>query len=516
NGSPCTCDLAGRLDYDLWSMIQHFDKARKTLDNYREIAQKGNLERSYVLQQQHDSLNARWSSSYGELQKEAQKRAHDLQKALKDLENMKAKLKEQVADSQTTDMAARELRATVELQNREIVRSRALHFQVENLEREMAECKSVNQAVEAVLVMKKQRITELESALEEMSVKTKQLAADKVEHESLKLQFGALEAEHAEALDIASGLFEGEVGSSPAELISQNRALGQQLRELRAENGSLVERLAGFGPERDGRSQSCKASSDSDIRMEVRGKRGLAYNAAGLVDYFFTGGNVCAFCGWAYNWDSRDNGLTERGLEYVPMLWSPMEDHTGRWKANVEDMIGKGSTHVLSFNECDIASQCNMTAVEAAEAHVEYMNPFSARVRIGAPAVSNSNVEGEGLGWLQAWVDVCKAKGCVYEFCTIHWYSFPENAADLFQHIRRASTICGGKPIWLTEFASLPLSQGGTEAAEWLRAQLPKLDGLDDLERYAFFMVEDGRLVESGRLTQAGEIYAGASGSTYT
>ncbi|RXG41790.1 hypothetical protein VDGE_30542 [Verticillium dahliae] len=254
NGGPCTCDLAGRLDYDLWSLIQHFEKARKTLDNYREIAQRGNLERSYVLQQQHDSLNARWSSSYGELQKEAQKRAHDLQKALKDLENMKAKLKEQAADSQTTDMALRELRATVELQNREIVRSRALHFQVENLEREMAECKSVNQAVEAVLVMKKQRITELESALEEMSVKTKQLAADKVEHESLKLQFVALEAEHAETLDIASGLFEGEVGSTPAELISQNRALGQQLRELRAENGSLVERLAGFGPERDGSS----------------------------------------------------------------------------------------------------------------------------------------------------------------------------------------------------------------------------------------------------------------------
>ncbi|KAM0274363.1 hypothetical protein ACHAQH_007929 [Verticillium albo-atrum] len=271
NGGPCTCDLAGRLDYDLWSMIQHFDKARKTLDNYREIAQKGNLERSYVLQQQHDSLNARWSSSYGELQKEAQKRAHDLQKALKDLEDMQAKLKEQVADSQTTDMASRELRATVELQNREIVRSRALHFQMESLERELAECKSVNQAVEAVLVMKKQRITELESALEEMGVKTEQLAADKVEHESLKLQFDALEAEHAEALDIASGLFEGEAGSTPTELISQNRALEQQLRELRAENGCLMTRLADFGPERDDSSHNQRIDGRKERVLDEKG-----------------------------------------------------------------------------------------------------------------------------------------------------------------------------------------------------------------------------------------------------
>ncbi|KAH6705901.1 hypothetical protein EV126DRAFT_449534 [Verticillium dahliae] len=238
NGGSSSDDLAGRLDYDLWSLIQQFDKARRTLDTYRDAAQKENLERSYILQQQHNNLNARWSSSYGELQKEAQKRARDLQKVVKELENARAELEEKRKESQLNDMAVRELQETVEMQNSEIVRAREIHAQLDSVEKELAECRSVNQAVEAVLEMKKtHRATR---------------------HESLKLQFRSLEAEHAEALDIASGLFDGEIGTTPAELIGQNRALGQQLRELQAENKALAERLAqemGAQADRDGSSR---------------------------------------------------------------------------------------------------------------------------------------------------------------------------------------------------------------------------------------------------------------------
>ncbi|KAM0321503.1 hypothetical protein ACHAQA_010071 [Verticillium albo-atrum] len=54
---------------------------------------------------------------------------------------------------------------SVELQNREIVRSRALHFEIESREQELTKSKSVTQATEAVLVLKKQRISELEAEL---------------------------------------------------------------------------------------------------------------------------------------------------------------------------------------------------------------------------------------------------------------------------------------------------------------------------------------------------------------
>ncbi|KAG7130935.1 hypothetical protein HYQ45_010345 [Verticillium longisporum] len=177
--------------------------------------------------------------------------------------------------------------------------------------------------------------------------------------------------------------------------------------------------------------------------------RGLAYNAAELVRYFFTGGNTCASFSWAYNWDSRDNGLVEEGLEFVPMLRGPIEDPTRRWRANAEDMLAKGSAHILSFNECDIASQYNTSSAEAAHAHVEFMNLFSPRVRIGSPAVFNGNVAGEGPGL---------APGAGFR-------------------------ICGGRPVWLTEFALAPLSPDDEDAVEWLREVLPLLEGMEHLEQ---------------------------------
>jgi uncharacterized lipoprotein YajG len=99
--------------------MQQLDKSHRALEHYQEVAQKENLERSYVLQQQHDNLNARWSSCYADLQKEAQKTDSDLKKAL--------------------------------------------HVEIETGSGELAKSESVTQATEAVLVLKKQRISELEA-----------------------------------------------------------------------------------------------------------------------------------------------------------------------------------------------------------------------------------------------------------------------------------------------------------------------------------------------------------------
>ncbi|KAH7363555.1 glycosyl hydrolase catalytic core-domain-containing protein [Plectosphaerella cucumerina] len=275
-------------------------------------------------------------------------------------------------------------------------------------------------------------------------------------------------------------------------------AMAQSTRSSAA-NHPALDQMAATG-------QPCRTTGQPPL--SVHRKRGLAYNAAGLVPYFFTGGNTCAPCGWAYNWDSRDNGLAVGGLEYVPMLWGPIADHTGRWRANAEEMLGKGSTHLLSFNECDRADQCNTSAAEAAQAHVEHMNPFSRRARIGSPAVSNSDVGSEGLDWLRDWVDACHGVGCAYDFCVVHWYSPREQTASLVEHVRQASAICGGKPIWLTEFSLPPPSQDDIGLSEWLSDVLPVLDGLECLERYAFFMVEHGKLVRSGGLSRTGVVYA--------
>lgn len=235
------------------------------------------------------------------------------------------------------------------------------------------------------------------------------------------------------------------------------------------------------------------------------GKRGLAFNKAELCDPFVGSDKIS----WAWNWDQQENGL-DSSIEFVPALWGPIDIHTSRWEASAEKALSAGTTHLMSFNECDIASQCNLSPSAAADGHVKYMNPYADRAQIGAPSVSNSNIGGQGLDWLQEWVDVCESKGCKYDFCNVHWYS-PLNAADtLYDHIKQASKICGGKPIWLTEFA--PLGSDGAEASAseasgWLGDVLSKLDALDELERYSYFMVADGKLTSGSGLSPAGEAY---------
>ncbi|KAH6667668.1 glycosyl hydrolase catalytic core-domain-containing protein [Verticillium dahliae] len=236
-------------------------------------------------------------------------------------------------------------------------------------------------------------------------------------------------------------------------------------------------------PKEEGAQDTPKKETSSGSTGTSGGKRGFAYNDASLVKNFFTNGNECTNCPWAYNWDSSDNGLSQPGVEYVPQLWGPIDVHLQRWEQNVASSIKAGSTHILSFNECDMPSQCNLDA---------------------------SNIPGQGLDWLKAWVDACDAKGCVYDFCVVHWYSPLEAADTLFTHIKQASEICGGKPVWLTEFA--PLSHDDSAVSSWIQTNIPKLDALKELERYSFFMVAEGngKLISSGGLSGAGKAYASA------
>ncbi|GJC90469.1 alkali-sensitive linkage protein 1 [Colletotrichum liriopes] len=234
-------------------------------------------------------------------------------------------------------------------------------------------------------------------------------------------------------------------------------------------------------------------------------KRGLAYNDANLVNKF-TDNKQCTECSWAYNWDSTDNGLVRHSLDFVPMLWSPQEEHTRRWPQNADAMLLSGSTHILSFNECDRPDQCNLDAASAAAAHVEYVNSYAGRARIGSPAISNSAAAGQGLRWLELWVWACDGLGCEYDFCAAHWYG--NSVEDLLKHVASVHEICRGKPVWLTEFA---IDVGSDEQhAAFITAVAPQLDAVGYLERYAYFMIQEGRFIFGSTITSSGQAYAEA------
>ncbi|KAK1988310.1 glycosyl hydrolase catalytic core-domain-containing protein [Colletotrichum cereale] len=248
-----------------------------------------------------------------------------------------------------------------------------------------------------------------------------------------------------------------------------------------------------------------KVSAASVSSPSTGGKRGIAYNDPTKVNAFFTG--ACKECSWAYNWDSSDNGLSASGVDFVPMLWGPIDTHTARWTQNADASIAKGSTHMLSFNECDMPSQCNLDAGSAAAAHVKYINPYVGKVKIGAPAITNSNIPGQGLDWLKSFVSACNTAGCSYDFCVTHWYSPSDAASTLFDHLKSVHEICGGKPVWLTEFAPFGSSD---QISSFVQTNIPKLDSLDFLDRYSYFMASDGVLNSGSGLSALGKAYASA------
>ncbi|OAA59313.1 Glycoside hydrolase [Cordyceps fumosorosea ARSEF 2679] len=237
-------------------------------------------------------------------------------------------------------------------------------------------------------------------------------------------------------------------------------------------------------------------------------KQGLAYNDASLANSFQS---KCKGCGWGYNWASNSAGL-DSSLQYIPMLWGDLPVHTSHWDADAEAAISNGAKALLSFNEPDMPAQANMAPAAAAAAHAKYFKAYNGRVQIGSPAVSNSGEGGQGLAWLQQFVDACDANSnCHYDFCAVHWYSQAQYADTLFTHLENANKICKGKPIWLTEFA--PLDTSDDTISSFLKSTLPKLDSLDYLDAYSYFMVNQPTLMSSNTILNAvGNAYAAIAG----
>ncbi|KAL2205698.1 hypothetical protein CC79DRAFT_1343858 [Sarocladium strictum] len=208
-------------------------------------------------------------------------------------------------------------------------------------------------------------------------------------------------------------------------------------------------------------------------------KRGIAYNDAQLAQVFSAS---CKTCTWAYNWASHRDGFGTP-INFIPMLWSDNPELTKVWAHNAETYISEGSKALFSFNEPDIKSQASMAPQRAAKAYVKHMNRFSGKALLGAPAISNSGVENKEPKWVD----------------------------NLFENNKKAYEICEGKPIWMTELGTL----GSDEViSDFISDVIPKLDQIEYLHAYSYFMVPAGRLMNNQKeLSSYGEIYESSSSS---
>jgi len=224
----------------------------------------------------------------------------------------------------------------------------------------------------------------------------------------------------------------------------------------------------------------------------VGGKRGIAYTSPAQAQ------PLIGKTQWAYNWGSTSGALAS-GVEYLPMLWSNTAEKTNSWVADATKAIANGATAVLGFNEPDHPQQANLSPQVAATAYQQYItNNFAGKAKLISPAVTNGGGS-MGLTWLSTFLGLCT--GCKIDAVAIHWYDVSTNIDYFKSHIQDAHTQ-SGLPVYLTEFGT---TDGNDQA--FLQAVLPWLDSQDYVQKYAYFMAEDGKLLSGSGLSAAGNTY---------
>ncbi|KAG9241770.1 glycosyl hydrolase catalytic core-domain-containing protein [Calycina marina] len=260
-------------------------------------------------------------------------------------------------------------------------------------------------------------------------------------------------------------------------------------------------------PDSSHKSSSSDSSDDDSKSKPSSGgsanKRGLSYNEVDLLKPF--SGSKAS---WAYNWGPSTPSGIPSGIEYVPMLWGGADDKTGPWHDAATKSIAEGSKHLLSFNEPDHPDQAKMTPEDAAKKHIQYMNPYASNsVKIGGPAVTNGEKEKNmgPDGWMTPFLNACHKK-CRLDFMPVHWYGATTNFGESgFEKFLKNAHAAAGMPIWLTEFGSTAGSDADVES--FLKSATELMDGLDYVQRYAYFMVADGKMVSGTEISPIGKAF---------
>jgi len=240
------------------------------------------------------------------------------------------------------------------------------------------------------------------------------------------------------------------------------------------------------------------AAPPSQAPSGARG-RGLAYNNPGFLGRFLGSGSRIS---WTYNWAQLDD--SGAGVEFVPMCWGTTKGFPATWAANAQKMISAGSKALFSFNEPDHKAQANLSPQQAAASHIELMNPFQGKALIGTPSITNSNLPGEGIPWLQSWFEACGGR-CAADFVNIHIYGV--DTRTFLNHLLQVNNLFG-KPVWITEFAF-----GGSD--DEINSQLHEV--IDQIEnnstfsfvhRYSYFMAAEGIMVRGNSMSTYGNTFA--------
>jgi autotransporter-associated beta strand protein len=142
---------------------------------------------------------------------------------------------------------------------------------------------------------------------------------------------------------------------------------------------------------------------------------------------------------WFYDWGDGSTSTLDR--EFIPIKW----DETGNYN-NINNK--QKSTQVLGYNEPDSCSQAN---ISVADALAIWPSLMQSGLRVGAPAVSDSGLAGEGLDWLYNFMNQATNRGYRVDYIPIHWYKCGQSAASFSNYLYTVYQKYG-RPIWVTEW----------------------------------------------------------------
>jgi len=171
---------------------------------------------------------------------------------------------------------------------------------------------------------------------------------------------------------------------------------------------------------------------------------------------------------------------------------------------------GLGAKTILTFNEPDFDQQSNINATYAAQLWMQYIEPLKQDgIRLGGPAISSGAT---GRPWLQDFMSACSQ--CTIDFIPIHWYG--DGTGGFYDYLYQINGQFPNHTLWITEYAET--SSNDSVVLDFMNQTITTLDGLDFVERYAwfgYFRPKDGShynlLDVNGNLNAAGQVYVDAA-----
>jgi Glycosyl hydrolase catalytic core len=218
---------------------------------------------------------------------------------------------------------------------------------------------------------------------------------------------------------------------------------------------------------------------------------------------------------WYFNWTPSPG--TCKASTFVPMVWG----HTGSEQTatgiagEVKGLVRAGYDTVLGFNEPDNTGQSNLTVATAIALWPSFTG---ASVRVGSPATQGNST---GIAWISSFMSQVNADttGTLrVDFIAFHWYgwnsgSCDARAANLEAYLGQIEAIPGNRPIWLTEWGCLNMSNPDAATVQaFYSGALTMLAKHPRVERYAWYQwtTNNELVTTTDTLTSLGTVFAAA------